>query len=363
MEPYKIFAINLGSTSTKVAYYEDDRCVLKKSVYHTPEELQKAKNIFDQYDFRRHDIEKFMVENQIDIQNLDAFVSRGGPTEPVDGGTYVIEESMLEQIRTGKYGVHPCSLGCQIAFDIVKGSKAIPMTVDIPGTCEFNPLAFYSGCPEIKRVPAYQALNNRAMARKYAENIGKNYEDLNLLVCTLGGGITVTAHEKGRMTDAQNGIDGDGAFSNNRCNCVPVGQLLDMCYSGNYTYEEMKHLINGGSGLMGYLGTMDVIGIEKEAKAGNEKFREVLEAMCYQVSKDIGAFATVMNGKVDVILLIGGMANSEYITGLIKERVSFIAPVVVLPGELEMESLCLNAYQALRKEIPIKHFEEGKIHA
>jgi len=363
METYKIFAINLGSTSTKVAYYENDVCILKENIRHSEADLCAAASVFDQYGFRRRDIQNFMDTHNIKIDSLDAVVSRGGPTQPVDGGTYLIEEDMLSEIRTGKYGIHPCSLGCQIAYDITAGKHALPMTVDMPGTCEFNPLAFYSGLPDIPRVPAFQALNNRAMARRYAQDVGKRYEDMNLLVCTLGGGVTVTAHQKGRMVDAQNGITGDGAFSNNRCNAVPVGPLVDMCYSGKYTHEEMIHKINGGAGLMGYVGTIDIIAIEKKAREGDAKSMEALGAMCYQIAKDIGAFATVMNGHVDAIILIGGMANSEYIVQLIRDRVQFIAPVVVLPGELEMESLCVNAYRALTKQIPIKHFREGKLYA
>jgi len=187
--------------------------------------------------------------------------------------------------------------------------------------------------PPQKRLPIHQPLNSRAMAKKYAEQIGRKYEDLNLLVCTLGGGITVCVHSKGRMIDSQNGVEGDGAFCVNRANGVPSGALVDMCYSGKYTYEEMKKKINGSAGLNGYLGTMDAVEVENRALAGEEKFREVLEAMCYQVSKDIGAFSTVVRGQLDAILLIGGMANSKYITDLIKDRVSFIAPVVVMLGE------------------------------
>lgn len=361
MDKIKIFAINLGSTSTKVAYYEDDECLFKDNIVHSHEEIYSARTIFDQYGFRKRDIENFMKKHEINIDELDCIVSRGGPTQPIDGGTYIIEQEMLDEIRSGEYGIHPCSLGCQIAFDLVEGTNAKPLTVDMPGTCEFTPLAFYSGMPGLSRYPAYQALNNRAMASYYAEQVGKKYEDMNLLVCTLGGGVTVTAHRKGKMIDAQNGITGDGAFCNNRCNAVPVGPLVDMCYSGKYTHEEMRYKINGGAGLMGYLGTIDTRAIEKEANEGNFVCREVLEAMCYQISKDIGAYATVLNGDVDAIILIGGMAHSEMITGFIKERVSFIAPVVIMPGEREMESLCINSYRALKGEIPIKHFEEGKI--
>ena len=201
-----------------------------------------------------------------------------------------------------------------------------------------------------------------AEARAYAQSIGRDYEDLNLLVVTLGGGITVTAHRRGRMVDAQNGITGDGAFSNNRCNGVPVGPLVDLCFSGKYDHEAMIRKVNGQAGLMGYLGEMDVLSIERKALAGDRKDTEVLEAMCYQIAKDIGAFATVLKGQVDAILLLGGMANSRYIVDLIRDRVGFIAPVAVQPGEREMESLCLNAYRGLTGKIQIRRFKEGKVH-
>ncbi len=344
MATVKILAMNLGSTSTKLAYFEDNQLVLKKSLSHDKADIEAAGSIFGQYNMRKEAIENFMKDNNIKLDELDALVSRGGPTEPIRGGVYVINKAMIDEIDTGFYGIHPCSLGCKIAYNMCEGNKALPLTVDTPSSCEFNRFAFYSGMPDIKRYPAAQPLNGRAMARKYAESIGKKYEDLNLLICILGGGVTVGAHDHGMMVDTQNGIVGDGAFCNNRCNGVPVGQLLDMCFSGKYTAEEMYAKINGKGGLMGYLGTQDALEIENRIMAGDEYAAEVLEAMCYQIAKDIGAYATVLNGKVDQILLIGGMANSKMITDWIRQRVEWIAPVTVMPGEREMESLGENAY-------------------
>ena len=273
------------------------------------------------------------------------------------GGTYRINDAFRQQNRSGKYGVHVGNVGVEIAWELCQQSDhAVPVVTDLPTTDEFEPLARYSGLKEIPRESRFQALNHKAMARFYAESIGKRYEELNLVVAMLGGGITVAAHKKGRMVDGPDGLTGDGTFSNNRCCTVPVGGLVKLCYSGRYTEQEMLHHINGEGGLMSYLGTTDVKATQAKAQAGDAECAEVLAAMCYQTAKDIGAYATVLKGQVDAILLTGGMANSQYLTDMIRERVEFIAPVVVLPGEREMESLCLNAYKAVSGQIELKEF-------
>jgi len=362
MKPIKVFAINFGSTSTKIAYYEDDVCKLTESISHPAEELKKCASIQDQYALRKDAILQFMALHDIDLNDLDSVTTRGGQTEPLVGGTYRVNEEMIAQAASGKYGTHVTNLGGRIAYDLCKESDhAIPLTTDTPSTDEFEPLARYSGLKEIPRVSSFQALNQKAMSRYYAESIGKKYEELNLVTVMLGGGISVVAHKKGRMIDGPNALEGDGPFSNNRCCSVPVGALVRLCYSGKYDLEGMLHHINGEGGLVSYLGTTDIRAIEKRAGSGDDYAKEVLEAMCYQTAKDIGAYATVLKGDVDAIIFTGGMANSEFITSRIKERVSFIAPVVILPGEREMESLCLNSYKALRGEIPILTFEPKEV--
>ena len=353
---YKIFAINLGSTSTKVAYYEDDQLVLKDSIRHPSEETAGFATVFDQKDYRLEHIRAYMDEHGIEASELDAFVTRGGQTEPVDGGAILINQAYVDQAFSGDFGTHVCSVGSAIALEVTAGTKALPLTVDTPCTDEFWPLARYSGLKEIERVSSFQALNHRAMARYYAESQGRRYEDMNLVVVMLGGGITVVAHRQGRMVDGPDGLEGDGTFSNNRCCTVPVGQLVKLCYSGKYDLKGMMHHINGEAGLMSYLGTTDILGIQARIDAGDEYAAEVMDAMCYQTAKDVGAYATVLEGKVDAILLIGGMANSEWITSHIAKRVDWIAPVVVLPGEREMESLCEGAYRVLTGEAEAKEF-------
>lgn len=357
MKEYKVIAMNLGSTSTKLAYYINDVCQVKTSLSHSNEELSACWDIWDQYTFRREAILKFMDENQIKLDELDAVSTRGGHCEPTEGGTYRINDAYRTQNRSGKYGIHVCNLGVEIADELAKMSDhAVAVTTDMPTTDELMPIARYTGLKELKRKASFQALNHRAMARYYAETVDRKYEDMNLVVVMLGGGISVAAHAHGRMVDGPDALTGDGSFSNNRCCTVPVGQLVDLCYSGKYTHEEMKRHINGEAGLKAYLGTTDIREIQKRIEDGDTYAEEVLKSMCYQTAKEIGAYATVLKGEVDAILFIGGMANSEFITSHIKERVAFIAPVVILPGEREMESLCLNAYRAVSGQIPLKEF-------
>lgn len=349
MKEYKILVINLGSTSTKVAYYVNDQCVLSENVRHSSEEIAACRTISDQYDIRKNAIEGFMKDHQIDLMELDAVTTRGGHTEPRVGGTYLITEEMLDQVNTAFFGSHPSNLGPQIAFDLCReNGHAIPLTTDMATTDEFEPLARYSGLKELPRKSSFQALNQRAMAKAYCQNNGLNYEDVNLIVCMLGGGISVVCHSHGKMIDGPNALTGDGPFSNNRCCTVPIGDLVKLCYSGKYDLQGMLRHINGEAGLMSYLGTSDVRAIMKRIEEGDAYAKEVIEAMCYQTAKDIGAYSTVVCGKVDAILLIAGMANVKFITDEISRRVDWIAPVVIMPGEREMEALGTNAYDVVR---------------
>ena len=240
----KIIVINLGSTSTKIAYFEDDKCVVKKTYDHDASEVRHFNTIWEQKDYRNSIIGKFMEEVGVKKEELDAFVTRGGHTEPVVGGVYRINQKMLEQSASEKYGNHISDLGLQLANEYSKYG-AVPLTVDTPCTDEFEPLARYSGLKEIPRVSRFHALNQKAAARKYAASIGKEYEDLNLIVCHMGGGSSVAAHKHGLMVDGPNGLDGDGPFSTNRSCGLPVGALIDMCFSGQYTRKEMRRKING----------------------------------------------------------------------------------------------------------------------
>lgn len=347
----KIIVINLGSTSTKIAYFEDDKCVVKKTYDHDASEVRQFNTIWEQKDYRNSIIEKFMEEVGVKKEELAAFVTRGGHTEPVVGGVYRINQKMLEQSASEKYGNHISDLGLQLANEYSKYG-AVPLTVDTPCTDEFEPLARYSGLKEIPRVSRFHALNQKAAARKYAASIGKEYEDLNLIVCHMGGGSSVAAHKHGLMVDGPNGLDGDGPFNTNRSCGLPVGALIDMCFSGQYTRKEMRRKINGLGGLMSYIGETDIRKIEENFD--KEGYKEALDAMCYQTAKEIGSMATVLKGNVDAIIFTGGIANSKYVMDNIKEYISYIAPIILEPGEFEMESLGTNAYLALIGKREIK---------
>ena len=351
----KILAINLGSTSTKVAYYEDEVCIKKENIEHPAEEIRQFNSIWDQDEYRTNLIYKFMKDNDIDKDSLDAIVSRGGHTKPLVSGVYRVNEEMMAQQASGKWGQHVADLGSRLAHMMCQNSKAIPLIVDPPITDEFEPLARVSGHPLIERRSSFHALSHKATAKRYARENGLKYEDLNLLVVHLGGGISVAPHKKGKMIDGENGLEGDGAFSTNRTGALPVGDLVRLCFSGKYTYEEVHKMINGEGGLMAYLGTQNVKEVEEKSKT-DEKYALYLDAMIYQICKQVGAMSTVLCGKVDAILLTGGIAYSETIVQKIKDRVEFIAPIVVYPGENEMDSLAKGTLEGLRGDTTIIEF-------
>lgn len=351
----KILVINLGSTSTKVAFYENEECLATENINHPASELKDFKDFWEQDDYRTELIEDFLVKHKINPQSLDAIVSRGGHTQALESGVYRIDELMLEQQASGQWGKHPCDLGSKIAYRMAQKIQAIPLIVDPPISDEFSDLARVSGHPLFERRSSFHALSHKATAKRFARENDLNYEDLNLIVVHLGGGISVAPHQKGRMIDGDNSLDGDGAFSTNRAGALPVGEVIRMCYSGEYTYEEAIKMINGNGGMMAYMETADIRDVEQAAQV-DEKARLYLDAMIYQVSKQIGAMATVLNGKVDAILITGGIAHSKTIIQDIINRVQFIAPIMVYPGENEMESLARGALEGLLGETQVVDF-------
>ncbi len=349
MTEYRIGVINFGSTSTKVACYESERMLFVENIKHAAAELAQFKEVFDQLEYRYEKIIECFRQHGIYVSKLDCIASRGGNIAPRPGGVYKITRNMAEEAASGKYGVHPSNLGPSIALKIAE-TGPLPITCDPPTTDEFGPLARYSGIPEINRISSFQALNQRAVGKKHAELTGAEYEKLNLIIAHMGGGISVVVHDHGRMVDANNALDGDGPFSTNRAGALPTGELIDLCFSGRYTHQEMRKRINGNGGLVAYVGENDVQLIEEKAE-NDEVCREILEAMCYQVGKEIGSAATVVNGRVDAILISGGMANSKWLMQMIEEKVGFIAPVYLYPGEFEMETLAGNALAVLKGEV------------
>lgn len=349
----KIVVINLGSTSTKIAYFEDDECKVKENIAHAADELKGFATIWDQYDFRRDVILDFMDRHGIKLEELDGFTTRGGHTESLVGGVYRITQKMLEQSRGERYGNHISDLGLQLAHEF-EAEGPVALTVDPPTTDEFEPLARLSGLPEIERMSRFHALNHKAVARHYAAEVGRPYEELDLIVLHMGGGTSVAPHKHGMMVDGTNGLDGDGPFATNRTGALPVGALVDLCYSGAYSHAEMRRKLNGQGGMMAYLGENDVRTVEERALAGDERAKLVLDGMIYQTAKEIGAAATVLKGHVDAILFTGGIMNSKYVVSELIARVGFIAPVHVYPGEMEMQSLGQRSYLALTGKEEIK---------
>jgi len=343
---FKILVINPGSTSTKVSYFEDEKEVKSKKIEHSVEELKKFNRIFDQYEYRKKAVLEFLKENGIDEKELSCIVGRGGVLRPISAGTYIINQKMLEDLKNAPIE-HASNLGAPIAYEIAKPLGIPAFIVDPVVVDEFPDIARISGLKEIQRKSRFHALNTRYVAKKRAEMLGGTINDFNFIVAHIGGGISVVAFEKGRAIDV-NDPSSSGPFSPERPGGLPSIDIVEMCYSGKYTKEKIKKLLMGEGGIVSYLGTNDLREVERMINEGNEYAKLIYEAMAYQISKDIGANAVVLKGKVDEIILTGGASKSERLTNLIKERVSFISKVFIFPGEMEQEALCFGALSVLR---------------
>lgn len=357
METRRILAINPGSTSTKIAVYQGDKSVFLKNIKHSNEELAQFENISDQFEFRKDIIMRELVDAEIKIEFIEAVVGRGGLVKPIESGIYVVNDRLKEDLKIGVLGQHASNLGGLIADNIAKSlpnAKAYiadPVVVD-----EMIDVARVSGHPEFERVSIFHALNQKAIGRAFAHSIDKKYEDINVIVAHLGGGISVGAHRKGKVIDVNNALDGEGPFSPERSGTLPSGALAKLCFSGLCTLDEVKKMIKGEGGLVAHLGTNDAYEVELKAKDGDAKASLIQDAMSYQVAKFIGEMATVLKGEVDGILLTGGIAHNPDLVNYVKEMVSFIAPVLVYPGEDEMKALALNGYMVLRGEIVARDY-------
>lgn len=355
-EIFRLLIINPGSTSTKIAIFDNEKPVMETTLRHTNEELAPYKTVADQFEFRKNVILDTLNQNDINITKLNAVVGRGGLLRPMEGGTYNVNDAMLEDIRTAAMGQHASNLGALIAREIA-GQLNIPsFIVDPVVVDELDEIARISGMPEIERISIFHALNQKAVARRAAKDLGKPYEELNLIVAHLGGGISVGAHRNGRIVDVNNALDGEGPFSPERAGSLPVSGLIKLCYSGKYTIDELKKKLVGNGGLIAYLGTNDGREVEDMIKKGNKEAELVYKAMAYQVSKEIGACATVLEGKVDAILITGGLAYDKALISWIKESVEFIAGIKVYPGEDEMIALAEGGLRVLRGEEEAKEY-------
>ncbi len=356
MKKHLILAINPGSTSTKLAIYENDKLLSEFKISHDTNKILSYKHIIDQYEFRKQVILDFLEKENVNLKSFSAIVGRGGMLKPIESGTYLVNDLMIQDMTEAKRGEHASNLGCILAKELGDLIQIPSYVVDPVAVDEMDDHYRYTGFPEIQRRSLFHALNHKAVARKRSKDLNKKYEDLNLIIAHLGGGISVAAHKHGRVIDVNNALDGDGPMSPERSGSVPMGPLYKMAFSGEYTLEEIKRKNYGKGGLVAYLGTNDGLEISKMIEEGNEKAKFIFEVMCYQIAKEIGSEATVLEGKVDEIILTGGLAYNKALVNLIKDRVEFIAPVVVYAGENEMESLALGALRVLEGE------EEAKIY-
>jgi len=347
-----ILVINPGSTSTKVAVYQGSRSVFQQNVIHSENDLMPFEKISDQYEFRKNAIINVLKNNDIDMHCIEAVMGRGGLIKPVPAGVIEVDEKLKYDLRHSPIGEHASNLGGLIADDLaksIKGARAFianPVVVD-----EFDDIANISGHPLLERKSIFHALNQKAIAFDYSRAISIPYKELNLIVAHMGGGITVGAHHQGRVIDVNQGLDGDGPFSPERSGTLPVGDLVGLCFSGKYTEKEIKKMITGKGGLVAYFNSNDARKIEEKARDDDEEAMLIYKAMAYQVAKEIGAMVTVLNSKVDAILLTGGMAYSNFFVHLISERVSNLAPVHVFPGEDEMKALAKNGVKVFQGDV------------
>jgi butyrate kinase len=353
----RLLVINPGSTSTKVALYEDEQPLFVETLRHSSEEISTFPHILDQYAFRLQAVLSLLEEKQIPLTSLSAVVGRGGLLRPISSGTYQVNEEMVAALGTrNKEREHASNLGALLAYDIASRVGVPAFIVDPVCVDEFDDLARVSGLPEIERKSLSHALNIKAVARLAAQDLGRLYRELNLVVVHMGGGISVTAHRRGRMVDVNQALDGTGPFAPERAGGLPVGDVVRICfgvspYEGlHLTYEQMFKKLAGQGGLVAHLGTNSAVEVEKRIGAGDEHARLIYEAMAYQIAKEIGAMATVLCGQVDAIVITGGVAHSTVLLGWIQDRVAWIAPVLVYPGEDEMLALAQGTLRVLRGE-------------
>jgi butyrate kinase len=353
----RVLCINPGSTSTRLAVFEDEKRLFITNVAHSNEFLEQFHGVQEQLEYRYSLVEKTLKDQGIDISAMDAVVGRGGALRPMEGGIFSINENMLQDCMTSKYAEHPSNLGCQLAKRFADSFGLPCFVVDPPLVDEFGREARASGFEPIKRVSAFHALNEKIVARYMAEELGKGIEETNLITVHLGSGISVTAQKKGQCVDNTYGSGGDGPFSPERAGRMPVLNLLKMMSEDpDFETRTWKKLFSKESGLVSYLGTNDVLEITARMEAGDASAKETLDGMAYMIAKEIAAYATIMNWEVDAVGITGAIARSSYITDFIKERVEFIAPVMIYPGEFEMEGLAGGGIRALTGKEQVKTY-------
>ncbi len=358
----KILVINPGSTSTKIALFESLEELFEKTIRYKESELRDFANIFEQFDFRKNSVVEALEEEGYTLADVDAVIGRGGITKPIDSGIYEVNETLKHDLRNSPL-LHASNLGGLIASEIAAQASALnnqrvaayiadPVVVD-----EMQDVARVTGLPQFSRKAIFHALNQKAVARRHAASLGRNYEDMNIIVAHLGGGISVGAHQKGRIIDVNNALDGEGPFSPERSGTLPSGDLVRMCFSGEYTQAQIEKMLCGKGGLMAHIGSNDTRAIRDEAENGHAEYTILLNAMAYNVGKHIGAMAAVLGGKVDAIIITGGIAYGKMTCDYITSMVDFIAPIVIMAGEDEMTALAENVVRAEQDPSIIKEYK------
>ncbi|HEY9575107.1 MAG TPA: butyrate kinase [Lachnospiraceae bacterium] len=356
MKKYKIFTINPGSTSTKIAMFEGDTVIFSSNVSHDAEKLREFKEINDQFDYRKDTILKELKNAGVSLTGVDAFSARGGGLVNIEGGVYRVGTKLLEHAKVGFTIKHPAILGAQLAYAFGKEFGGEVFVVNPPDVDEFTDLARVTGLKGVYRESRIHALNQKEIAIRFAKENGKSYEDINLIICHIGGGISVTAHRRGKMIDSNDIANGDGPMAPTRCGQVPVRSVVKMCYSGKYTEKEMNDKITKTGGFVDHLGTSDAREVQKRLEEGDSYAKLVYDSMIYQIGKEAGAMAAVLQGEIDGIIFTGGIANDKYVVEKLTKMLTFLAPITVLPGEFEMEALASGAIRVLSEEEKVKEY-------
>ncbi len=354
--PKRLLVINPGSTSTKLSIFEDNNQVLDTTLRHTADDLEGFTTTYSQKDFRKGLIEKKLKEENYDLKSFDAIVGRGGMVRPLESGTYKVCGKLLEDLTNANYGEHASNLGAIVGSELAKEAGCDAYISDPVVVDELHDLARISGLPNMPRRSIFHALNQKATARKYCAEVKQDYKDVRILICHMGGGISVGVHKGGKIIDVNNCVNGTGTFSPERSGTLPADDLVKMCFSGDYSQYEINKMINGKGGLMAHLGMNQAHHIVDKIEAGDKEAGLVLDAMAYNIAKEIGAAATVLEGKVDAICLTGGIAYNDYVCSRIIKRVEFIAPVKRYPGEDEMGALASNVLRVLNGEEDLKEY-------
>ncbi len=347
---YRVLAINPGSTSTKIALFDDAKPEFIETLRHDAAKIAEFDGIIEQYEFRKELVLGALAANQIELKTIEAVVGRGGLVRSISSGTYLINNMMLNDLKDPTlWGrIHASNLGAFIAKAIADDLTVPAFIVDPVTVDEFEDIARISGCPQIERQSLLHALNLRYCGISVARKLNKKFTDVNLIGVHMGGGISVAAIKKGKMVDVNNAVLGMGPFSPQRAGALPIGDLLELAFSGKYTHKELINMFTRTGGLMAYLGTDHGGEVIAKIKLGDKKAKLVFDAMLYQISKEIGACATVLKGKVEGIFLTGGLVYNEYVVEALKKRTSFIAPIFVIPGEKEMEALTQGGVRVLK---------------